>query len=99
MTRTCYNMTISQVRYKVYSIINDKKSMSNFLNYKSSKPILNTLGMYCDAMGCDLVRLYAARWMKIYGIVLYLIWKNKVAPLLNMEGNRLYRNIFQLFVL
>ncbi len=33
----------------------NKGTVSNFLNYKSSNPTLDTLKMYCDAMGCDLV--------------------------------------------
>ena len=33
----------------------NKGTISNFLNYKSSNPTLDTLKMYCDAMGCDLV--------------------------------------------
>ncbi len=33
----------------------NKGTVSNFLNYKSSTPTLDTLKMYCDAMGCDLV--------------------------------------------
>ena len=33
----------------------NKGTISNFLNYKSSNPTLDTLRMYCDAMGCDLI--------------------------------------------
>lgn len=33
----------------------NKGTVSNFLNYKSSNPTLDTLEMYCDAMGCDLI--------------------------------------------
>lgn len=33
----------------------NKGTISNFLNYKSSNPTLDTLKMYCDAMGCDLI--------------------------------------------
>lgn len=33
----------------------NKGTISNFLNYKSSNPTLDTIKMYCDAMGCDLV--------------------------------------------
>lgn len=33
----------------------NKGTISNFLNYKSSNPTLDTLKMYCDVMGCDLV--------------------------------------------
>ncbi len=33
----------------------NKGTVSNFLNYKSSNPTLDTLKMYCNAMGCDLV--------------------------------------------
>lgn len=32
----------------------NKGTISNFLNYKSSNPTLDTLKMYCDAMGCEL---------------------------------------------
>ncbi len=33
----------------------NKSTVSNFLNYKSSNPTLDTLKMYCEAMGCNLV--------------------------------------------
>ncbi len=33
----------------------NKGTVSNFLNYKSSNPTLDTLKMYCNAMECDLV--------------------------------------------
>lgn len=33
----------------------NKGTVSNFLNYKSSNPTLDTLKMYCNAMNCDLV--------------------------------------------
>lgn len=33
----------------------NKGTISNFLNYKSTNPTLDTLKMYCDAMGCDLI--------------------------------------------
>lgn len=33
----------------------NKGTVSNFLNYKSSNPTLDTLKMYCDAMECDLI--------------------------------------------
>lgn len=33
----------------------NKGTVSNFLNYKSSNPTLDTLKMYCDAMECNLV--------------------------------------------
>ncbi len=33
----------------------NKGTVSNFLNYKSSNPTLDTIKMYCDAMECDLV--------------------------------------------
>lgn len=33
----------------------NKGTISNFLNYKSSNPTLDTLKMYCDAMDCDFV--------------------------------------------
>lgn len=32
----------------------NKGTISNFLNYKSSNPTLDTLKMYCDTMGCEL---------------------------------------------
>lgn len=33
----------------------NKGTISNFLNYKSSNPTLDTLKMYCDAMNCELI--------------------------------------------
>ena len=33
----------------------NKGTISNFLNYKSSNPTLDTLRMHCNAMGCDLI--------------------------------------------
>lgn len=33
----------------------NKGTVSNFLNYKSSNPTLDTLKMYCDAMECNLM--------------------------------------------
>lgn len=32
----------------------NKGTVSNFLNYKSSNPTLDTLKLYCDAIGCEL---------------------------------------------
>ncbi|WP_099467772.1 helix-turn-helix domain-containing protein [Konateibacter massiliensis] len=33
----------------------NKGTVSNFLKYKSTNPTIDTLKMYCDAIGCDLV--------------------------------------------
>lgn len=33
----------------------NKGTVSNFLNYKSSNPTLDTLKMYCDTMDCDFI--------------------------------------------
>lgn len=33
----------------------NKGTVSNFLTYKSSNPTIDTLKMYCDAIGCDLI--------------------------------------------
>ncbi|RFZ78248.1 hypothetical protein DS742_14135 [Lacrimispora amygdalina] len=33
----------------------NKGTVSNFLNYKSTNPTLETIKLYCDAIGCDLI--------------------------------------------